>query len=161
MTEDEARSPGDTSWSVDTIPYDALRREQVKDDTLLLYIVASASFVEITSDVYTRNLSDFFRGDADVVKWLERSWESEEQQHGRALKRYVETAWPDFDWDGAYSNFLSEFTRFCSIDQLAQTGAGDGGTLRRRDRHGGVLSRARGDEPGAGPARDRDGDQHR
>jgi hypothetical protein len=121
MTEDELICPGDPSWSVDTMPYDALRREQVKDNALLLYIVASASFVEITSDVYTRSLSDFFRGDADVVKWLERSWQSEELQHGRALKRYVETAWPEFDWDGAYGNFLAEFTRFCSVDQLAQT----------------------------------------
>jgi len=121
MTEDEVRCSGDASWSVDTMPYDALRREQVRDNALLLYIVASASFVEITSDVYARSLSDFFRGDADVVKWLERSWENEELQHGRALKRYVETAWPEFDWDGAYGNFLSEFTRFCSVDQLAPT----------------------------------------
>jgi hypothetical protein len=121
MTEDELICPGDASWSVDTMPYDALRREQVKDNALLFYIVAAASFVEITSDVYTRSLSDFFRGDADVVKWLERSWQSEELQHGRALKRYVETAWPEFDWDGAYGNFLAEFTRFCSVDQLAQT----------------------------------------
>jgi hypothetical protein len=123
MTDDEARYPGDASWSIDAMPYRALERERVKDDALLLYIVASASFVEITSDVYTRNLADFFHGDADVVDWLERTWESEELQHGRALKRYVETAWPDFDWDGAYRNFLAEFMRFCSVDQLAQTRA--------------------------------------
>ena len=53
-----------------------------EDNPLLLYIVATAAFVEITSDVYTRNLADFFRGDADVVDWLEHAWESEELQHG-------------------------------------------------------------------------------
>jgi hypothetical protein len=95
----------------------------VKDNALLLYIVATAAFVEITSDVYTRNLADFFRGDADVVDWLEHAWESEELQHGRALKRYIETAWPDFGWDDAYRNFLAEFLRFCSVDQLAATRA--------------------------------------
>jgi len=123
MTEDEVRHPGATSWSIDAMPYQALERERVTDNTLLLYIVASASFVEITSDVYTRNLADFFHGDADVVDWLELAWESEELQHGRALKRYVETAWPDFDWDGAYRSFLGEFMRFCSVDQLAETRA--------------------------------------
>ena len=123
MTEDEAGYLGEASWSIDAIPYDALERERVKDNALLLYIVASASFVEITSDVYTRNLSDFFRDDPDVVEWLERSWESEELQHGRALRRYAETAWPDFDWDGTYRDFQAEFMQFCSVDQLAQTRA--------------------------------------
>jgi hypothetical protein len=123
MTEDEAGYLGEASWSIEAIPYDALERERVKDNALLLYIVVSASFVEITSDVYTRNLSDFFRGDSDVVEWLERSWEREELQHGRALRRYAETAWPDFDWDGTYRDFHAEFMQFCSVDQLAQTRA--------------------------------------
>jgi hypothetical protein len=123
MTEREARYPGGASWLIDDIPYHALEREQVKNNALLLYIVATAAFVEITSDVYTRNLVDFFRGDADVVDWLENAWESEELQHGGTLKRYVETAWPDFGWDDAYRGFLAEFLRFCSVDQLAATRA--------------------------------------
>ncbi|MGO8920823.1 MAG: ferritin-like domain-containing protein [Stellaceae bacterium] len=123
MAESEARYPGGASWSIDDVPYYALDREQVKDNALLLYIVATAAFVEITSDVYTRNLAEFFGGDEDVVDWLQNAWESEELQHGRALKRYVETAWPDFGWDGAYGSFLAEFLRFCSVDQLAQTRA--------------------------------------
>jgi hypothetical protein len=85
--------------------------------------VASASFVEITSDVYTRNLVEFFHGDAEITDWLEHSWESEELQHGQALKRYVETAWPDFDWDGAYRTFLAEFLPFCSFEQFAASRA--------------------------------------
>jgi hypothetical protein len=123
MAQSEARYPGGASWSIDDVPYHALERERVKDNTLLLDLVATASFVEITSDVYTRNLADFFRGDAEVVDWLEHAWESEELQHGKALKRYVETAWPEFDWEGAYRNFLAEFLRFCSVDQLAETRA--------------------------------------
>jgi len=123
MTENDRRYPGEASWSIDDMPYHALERERVKDNALLFYIIASASFVEITSDVYTCTLTDFFHGDAEVIDWLERAWESEELQHGRALKRYVETAWPDFDWEGAYRNFISEFRRFCSVDQLADTRA--------------------------------------
>jgi len=124
MTEDErADYPGDADWTIDGMPYHALERAAVKDNPLLLYIVATASFVEITSDVYTRNLAEFFRDDDDVVAWLERAWESEELQHGKALRRYVETAWPDFDWTGAYGSFLAEFMQFCSVDQLAATRA--------------------------------------
>jgi hypothetical protein len=110
-------------WSIDDFPYHALDRERVKDNVLLLYIVATAAFVEITSDVYTRNLADFFHGDADVVDWLEHAWKTEELQHGGALTRYIETAWPDFGWKDAYRNFLAEFLRFCSVDQLAATRA--------------------------------------
>jgi hypothetical protein len=118
-----SRHPDGASWSIDDIPYHAVEREQVKNNELLLYIIATAAFVEITSDVYTRNLTDFFHGDADVVDWLEHAWESEELQHGSALKRYIETAWPDFGWGDAYGNFLADFLRFCSVDQLAETRA--------------------------------------
>jgi hypothetical protein len=56
---------GDAAWSVADIPYHALRR--VGDDELLFYVVASASFLEITSDLYTRNLIQMFRGNGEVV----------------------------------------------------------------------------------------------
>jgi hypothetical protein len=123
MTESTAKYPGHASWSIDELPYHTLDRESVKDNALLLYAVAIAAFVEITSDVYTRNLADFFHDDAEVVDWLLHAWEREELQHGGALKRYVETAWPDFGWDDAYQRFLGEFLRFCSVDQLAPTRA--------------------------------------
>ena len=115
--------PGGATWSMDAVPYHTVAREKVHDDAVLFYILASASFVEITSDVYTRNLVEFFRDDSEIVQWLEQSWESEELQHGAALRRYVQTVWPEFDWDGAYRSFLAEFTRFCSVDQLAGTRA--------------------------------------
>jgi hypothetical protein len=123
MTQEDNRYPGDAPWSVDGIPYHAIERAAVQGNELLLHIIASASFVEITSDVYTRNLIDFFRGDEEVTDWLGRAWESEELQHGRALKRYVEASWPDFDWDGTYRKFIDEFMQFCSVDQLAGTRA--------------------------------------
>jgi hypothetical protein len=40
------------------------------------------------------------------VAWLSQQWEPEELQHGATLKRYVETAWPAFDWNAAYRGFL-------------------------------------------------------
>jgi hypothetical protein len=105
------------------VPYQALMGEQVHEDALLFYILASASFVEITSDIYTRNLVEFFRDDREIVDWLELHWQKEELHHGAVLRRYVQTAWPEFDWDGAYRSFLAEFTRFCSVYHLAETRA--------------------------------------
>jgi hypothetical protein len=123
MAGSEARGRSRASWSIDDVPYHALERARVKDNEFFFHIVASAAFVELTSDVYTRNLCEFFRGEADVVDWLEHDWETDELQHGETLKRYVQTAWPDFNWDSAYGSFLSEFQGFCSVGRLAKTPA--------------------------------------
>ena len=114
---------GGPSWSVDDIPYHALAYDQVRDDQRLFHILASASFIEITSDLYTHNLVEFFHDDREVVEWLEGRWEREELQHGAALKRYVQTAWPGFDWETAYRSFLAEYSLCCTVDQLASTKA--------------------------------------
>jgi hypothetical protein len=119
-------NPSDTggaSWSMVDVPYDALARDGVRDDEHLLYVVASASFIEITSDLYAHNLIEYFRHDSEVVEWLERDWQKEELQHGAALRRYVQIAWPTFDWNAAYRSFLSEYTPLCTVDQLASTRA--------------------------------------
>jgi hypothetical protein len=59
-----------TPWTIDDIPYHRTARERVRENRLLFYTVASAAFVEITSDVYTRNLVEYFRGDDESVGWL-------------------------------------------------------------------------------------------
>ena len=73
----------------------------------------------MTSDLYTRNLVEYFRGDDAVVGWLTQHWEPEELQHGAALRRYVRTAWPQFDWTRAYQGFYEEYSRCCLLDRLA------------------------------------------
>jgi hypothetical protein len=112
-----------TSWSMEDIPYGLIAHKRVRDDEPLFYLLASASFIEITSDLYADNLVEFYRHDSEVVGWLERQWKPEELQHGAALKRYVQTAWPDFDWEAAYHGFLAEYARLCTVDQLAGTRA--------------------------------------
>ena len=114
---------GGIAWSIEDIPYRSIARDEVRDDRRLFYILAAASFIEITSDLYTRNLVEFFRHDSEVAGWLERVWVREELQHGAALKRYVETAWPDFDWEGAYRSFVSDYGQLCTSDRLASTRA--------------------------------------
>lgn len=114
---------GGASWSIEDIPYHRLAHERVRGDQRLFYIVASASFIESASDIYTDNLVAFFHDDEEIVTWLKTHWEIEELQHGAALKRYVQTAWPDFDWEAAYRTFLAEYMPFCVVDRLAGTRA--------------------------------------
>ena len=119
----DGRSDPSPPWSLADIPWDAIERHTVRDDTLLLYLIASASFIEITSDLYTRNLCEFFKSDSIIVDWLTHRWEPEELQHGAALKTYVRCAWPEFDWDAAYRGFVAEYSHYCSVEQLAPTRA--------------------------------------
>src|SRR6266446_434616 len=100
-------------WSLDDIPWNAIRHDAVAQNRAFFYLVASASLMESATDLYTENLINFFAGDEEVTSWLEHYWLPEELQHGRALRRYVEVAWPEFDWEAAYRRFVEEFRPFC------------------------------------------------
>jgi hypothetical protein len=105
-------------WTLDSIPWQTLRRDLVSDSEELFYLLATASFVESTTHIYTKNLIAHFAGDAEVTGWLGDAWLPEEHQHGDALKRYVLAAWPDFDWDGAYAGFFEEYSAYCRPESL-------------------------------------------
>ena len=108
-------------WSLDSIDWRAIRSDGDAEPDALFYLVAAASFIESTTDRYTANLIARFAGDAEITAWLERHWLPEELQHGVALRRYVEIAWPDFDWDRVYRSFLEEFSAYCGADGLEPT----------------------------------------
>ena len=105
-------------WTIDDIDFGMIDHALVKHDTLLFFMLASASFVEITSDLYTHNLVDYFHDDRDAVHWLSRYWRHEEVQHGEVLKTYVNTVWPEFDWQAAYDGFSREYSQCCTLEQL-------------------------------------------
>ena len=113
--------PAPPRWSLDSIDWAALRRDAVVDNEATFYLVAAASFVEATTDLYTRNLLNYFAEDDEITEWLRTHWLPEELQHGRALRRYVQLAWPDFDWDGVYAQFQPEFAAQCAEDGLEPT----------------------------------------
>jgi hypothetical protein len=100
-------------WSLDDIPWSAVRRDLVEGNEALFYMLAAASLMESATDLYTANLIEYFAGDDEITCWLRGSWLPEELQHGRALRRYVETAWPDFPWDRVRLAFVEEFRPFC------------------------------------------------
>ncbi len=102
-------------WSLDDIPWNAIRHDAVAQSEGFFYLVASASLMESATDLYTENLLEYFAGDKEVTSWLEDYWLPEELQHGQALRRYVQAAWPDFDWEPARGRFVEEFRPFCDI----------------------------------------------
>lgn len=117
-TADEAgavadQRPARRHWSLDDIPWHAIRRDMVGRSEALFYMIAAASLMESATDLYTANLIDYFAGDDEITSWLKDNWLPEELQHGRALRRYVETAWPDFPWDRVRAGFIEEFRPFC------------------------------------------------
>jgi hypothetical protein len=113
--------PVQQRWSLDSIDWRAIRSDAIADSEALFYLVAAASFIESTTDRYTRNLIDQFFGDDEITSWLERHWLLEEIQHGHALRRYVQIAWPDFEWHRVYESFLEEFSAYCSAVGLEPT----------------------------------------
>ena len=100
-------------WTLDDIPWQAIRRDTVAQTEGFFYLVAAASLMESATDLYTENLIDYFAGDEEVTSWLEKHWLPEELQHGEALRRYVQAAWPDFDWEPARQRFVEEFRPYC------------------------------------------------
>lgn len=108
-------------WTLDDIPWRTIRAEIMADQELLFYLVTTASFIETATDTYTRNLIAYYSDDPEIAAWLEQHWQHEELQHGRALKRYVQTAWPGFDWDRVYRAFFAEFSANCKMEALEPT----------------------------------------
>ncbi|MBV8118580.1 MAG: ferritin-like domain-containing protein [Alphaproteobacteria bacterium] len=105
--------PAKRHWALDDIPWDAVRRDLVAGHEALFYMLAAASLMESATDLYTANLIEYFADDDEIASWLRDFWLPEELQHGRGLRRYVETAWPDFPWAEVREAFVEEFRPFC------------------------------------------------
>ena len=95
-------------WHQDEIDLTRIDRS-IANDPRWFYILSTASMIETGSDLYARNLGAYYASDPDTAAWLIRSWQHEEVQHGAALRRYVETVWPEFDWEATYRRFFAEY----------------------------------------------------
>lgn len=105
-------------WRIDGIPYDKIDRSLIADDEFLFHTLAAASFTEILAELYSDNLIEHFKGNDEIEAWLRHTWRDEEVQHGQSLKKYVQTVWPDFNWEQAYAAFQVEYGALCTSEQL-------------------------------------------
>jgi hypothetical protein len=110
-------APDGSHWKLADLELQRIEREFVRDDSLTYYLVASASFIETAADLYTENLVLHFP-DPRARDWLSKRWQPEELQHGRALRAYIEAAWPDLDWQKGYAGFFEEYSKLCTMEQL-------------------------------------------
>lgn len=105
------------------VDYRNINKKAVEDNDLLFYILTIASFIEITSETYADNLSNYYDDNGEIVSWLQNEWEQEEVQHGQALKKYIEAVWPGFDWESAYKRFLELYLPLCKLEAFQPTKA--------------------------------------
>lgn len=108
-------------WTLDDIPYDRLDPSDVHDDVALFQLLVASSFVEIDTPFYVQNLARLGHDDGPFAHWLLECWQPEEVRHGEALKRYVTTAWPEYDWQAAYDAFHTEYLPLCDEEVLQPT----------------------------------------
>ncbi|MEO8598745.1 MAG: ferritin-like domain-containing protein [bacterium] len=109
------------SWLIDQIAFDRIAHERISGEDTWFYVLAAASFVESLANLYTDNLQIHMEDDPETSQWLRARWEPEELQHGRALRRYVETVWPAFDWKTAFDGFCTDYRPYCKPELLEPT----------------------------------------
>lgn len=110
--------PRGLRWNVVDIPFDDIDVQAVRSNEFLFTTLASASFVEILAQTYSANLIKHFAQHSQITKWLGVHWQPEEIQHGQALKRYVNTVWPEFDWEAGHARFRADYIACCTVEQL-------------------------------------------
>ena len=113
--------PRSLPWTLESLALDRIEIERVRPHEDLFYLLASSSFIESGSDLYTRNLIEHFAGDDELQEWLAGYWEPEELQHGRALAAYVQRVWPEFDWERGFAAFWNEYGASCTNTELEKT----------------------------------------
>jgi len=116
----ERAETGGPRWRLADIDFSQVDRRH-RGDTTLFYLLASASFVESGSELYTNNLLTYYSDDARIAHWLRNEWQGEELQHGEALRTYVATLWPEFDWQQAYDRFFAEYSQAAGPEAFEAT----------------------------------------
>ncbi|WP_175972097.1 ferritin-like domain-containing protein [Burkholderia sp. BCC0322] len=110
-------------WRIEDIDLTRIDRQHAAANEDMLLLLCASSFIESGSDLYSSNLSQFFNNDPEICAWLNNAWEHEELQHGRALKAYIAHVWPEFDWDTAFANFFTEYSKTCKVEAFEKTRA--------------------------------------
>lgn len=89
-----------------------------RNDPFCFYSCTISSFLENTVPTFVENLEPFYRSDGDTLTWLRSVWLPEEAEHARLLKNYVQTVWPEFQWERAYALFCDHYVPQCASEKL-------------------------------------------
>lgn len=82
-----------------------LSKIMTRHNGLVFYCLAAASLIECVAPLQAHRMGAVFGADSTARRYLEQQWWPVKAEHGRRARRYVETLWPEFDWQEAYRNF--------------------------------------------------------
>jgi hypothetical protein len=97
--------------------------ETTRTDRFTFYVMAIMSFLESTVPTFVDNLNVIFKNDKALLQWLSDIWLPEELEHGRLGKEFVTETWPEFDWGGAFQEFIKSYEPCCSHEVLRSSHA--------------------------------------
>jgi len=95
-----------THWTLDTVAWDRFDSSRVHPQ--LLAFARSACLVEFNADAYTDYLCRVFSDDPELQSEF-HTWGKEEVRHGLAIKKWVELADPDFDFERSLAVFRAAY----------------------------------------------------
>lgn len=84
-------------------------RALVRFNGLAFHTLAAASFLETAAPRQASRLAQAFGARPELAAWLEQAWWPRRAELGRQLRDYIETTWPEFDWNGAYEEFADAY----------------------------------------------------
>lgn len=90
-------------------------RAIVRFNALMFHSLAVASFLETAVPLHVEPLTRVFADHPGVKLWLEQVWWAQRAEHGRLLRDYIETTWPEFDWGAAYAEFYENYRARASV----------------------------------------------
>lgn len=91
----------------------ARARALVRFNGMMFRSLAAASFLETVVPLHVGRLAHALGADPDLRLWLEQIWWPRRAELGRRLRVYIETTWPEFDWNAAFREFQEGY-RPCS-----------------------------------------------
>lgn len=78
-------------------------------ERIVFYRLTLLSFMECMTPAFVQNLARLYHDDPSLRNWLWNTWHTEEVAHGNWIRSYIRQTWPQFDWDGAYVEFATQF----------------------------------------------------
>ena len=101
-------------WTLDDVDWGAFDASKV--DPHVLSVIKASAMIELNAPDYVTYLKNVFHDD-DLMKEAADQWGKEEQQHGRALGRWVALADPGFDFDDAFRRFTQGYSLPLDTDE--------------------------------------------
>lgn len=87
----------------------ARARAIVRFNGLMFFNLAAASFLETAVPLHVNRLNLAFAAHPEFGLWMEQVWWPQRAERGRRLRQYIESTWPEFDWNAAYHEFYQTY----------------------------------------------------